>query len=40
MSYGYFLKNGNGATANDLSTHYQGWQIEGLAYLRVNLRIL
>ena len=40
LSYGYFFKTGNGATANDLSTHYQGIQGEALVYLRVNLRLL
>jgi len=40
VSWGYFFKNGNGASANDSSTHYQGIQGEGLLYLRANLRLL
>ncbi len=40
VSWGYFIKNGNGATANDLSTHYRGVQAEALLYLRLNLRLL
>ena len=34
VSYGYFFKNGDGATANDLSTHYRGVQGEALLFLR------
>ena len=40
VSYGYFFKTGNGATANDLSTHYQGVQGEALLYFRANIRLL
>lgn len=40
VSWGYFFKNGNGAAANDRSTHYQGIQGEALLYLRANLRLL
>jgi hypothetical protein len=40
VSYGYFIKNGSGAVANDLNTHYQGVQGEALLVLRGNLRIL
>lgn len=40
VSYGYFIKNGNGAVANNLSTHYRGVQVEALLYLRFNLRLL
>jgi hypothetical protein len=40
VSYGYFFKSGNGATANDLSTHYQGVQVEALLVLRANIRFL
>lgn len=36
VSYGYFFKTGNGATANNLSTHYQGAQAEALLYLRTS----
>ncbi len=39
VSYGYFFKTGNGAAANDLSTHYQGVQGEALVVLRGNLRL-
>lgn len=39
-SYGYFFKSGNGATANDLSTHYQGVQVDALLVLRANIRFL
>jgi hypothetical protein len=37
ISGGYFFKSGNGATANDLSTHYQG--IEASALLVLGLEI-
>jgi hypothetical protein len=37
ISGGYFFKSGNGATANDLSTHYQG--IEGAALLTFGMEI-
>jgi hypothetical protein len=40
VSWGYFLKNGNGAVANDVSTHYQSIQAEALLYLRANIRLL
>ena len=40
VSWGYFLKNGNGAVANDASTHYQGIQGEALVFLRGNIRLL
>jgi hypothetical protein len=40
VSWGYFLKNGNGAVVNDVSTHYQGIQGEALLFLRANLRLL
>jgi hypothetical protein len=40
VSWGYFFKNGNGAAANDSSTHYQAIQGEALLYLRANLRLL
>ena len=39
VSWGYFLKNGNGAVANDLSTHYQSVQGEALLVLRGNIRL-
>jgi hypothetical protein len=38
VTYGYFLKNG--VPANDLSNHYQGIHVEGLLFLRLNLKIL
>jgi hypothetical protein len=40
VSWGYFFKNGSGAVANDVSTHYQGIQGEALLYLRANIRLL
>ena len=39
VSYGYFLKSGNGASANDLSTHYRGIEAQALLTLRANLRL-
>jgi hypothetical protein len=40
ISWGYFFKNGDGAVANDVSTHYQAIQGEALLYLRANIRLL
>jgi hypothetical protein len=40
VSWGYFLKNGNGAAANNTSTHYRGVQGEALVVLRANIRLL
>jgi hypothetical protein len=40
VSYGYFFKSGNGATANDLSTNYRSFQIEGLLVLRAKVKLL
>jgi hypothetical protein len=40
VSWGYFFKNGGGAVANDVSTHYQAIQGEALLYLRANIRLL
>ncbi len=39
VAWGYFFKTGNGATVNDLSTHYQSVQVEGLLVLRANFRV-
>lgn len=39
VSYGYFIKTGNGAAANDLSTHYRGVEGEVLLALRANIRL-
>jgi hypothetical protein len=39
-AWGYFFKNGVDDVANDVSTHYQGMQFEGVAYLRLNLKLL
>jgi hypothetical protein len=39
VSWGYFLKNGNGAVANNTSTHYRGIQGEALVVLRANIRL-
>jgi hypothetical protein len=40
VSWGYFFKNGFDDSANDVSTHYTSLQIEGLVYLRLNLKLL
>jgi hypothetical protein len=37
LSGGYFFKSGNGATVNDLSTHYQGVEAAALITLGVEL---
>jgi hypothetical protein len=39
VSWGYFFKNGNGATANDLSTQYRGLQGEALLFLRGHITL-
>lgn len=39
-SWGYMFKNGFDTAANDVSTHYKSFQIAGLLYLRVNLKLL
>ena len=39
-SWGYFFKNGVEDSANDVSTHYQGIQLEAVGYLRVNIKLL
>jgi hypothetical protein len=39
-SWGYFLRNGDGAVANDISSHYQSIQIEALLVLRANIRFI
>jgi hypothetical protein len=39
VSYGYFFKSGNGASANDTSTHYRGVEGEALVVLRGNIRL-
>ncbi|HUJ57060.1 MAG TPA: hypothetical protein VLX92_01140 [Kofleriaceae bacterium] len=40
VSYGWFFKSGNGATANNLSDQYRGIEGEALVVLRGNLRLL
>jgi hypothetical protein len=40
VSWGYFLKNGNGAAIDDASSRYQGVQGEVLAFVRANIRLL
>jgi hypothetical protein len=40
ITYGYFIKSGHGAFANDVSTHYRGVHAEALLVLRMNLRLL
>ena len=40
VSWGYFVKNGSGASVNDTSSHYQGVQGELLAFLRLNIGLL
>jgi hypothetical protein len=39
VSWGYFIKNGGDAVANDLTTHYQSVQGEALVVLRGNIRL-
>lgn len=39
-SYGYFFKNGVDDPANDVSSQYRGFQVEGLGYLRLSLKLL
>jgi len=39
-SWGYFIKNDFATGANDLSNHYRSFQIAGLGYFRMNLRLL
>jgi hypothetical protein len=36
---GYYFKSGNGAVANDLSTHYSSIHAEALLYLRFNVKL-
>jgi hypothetical protein len=40
VSYGYLFKSGNGATANNLDTHYQSVQVDVLLVLRANIRFI
>lgn len=40
VSYGYFFKSGNGATANNMSNQYRGIEVEALLALRANIRLL
>ncbi|CAN5819545.1 hypothetical protein BH11MYX2_BH11MYX2_35780 [soil metagenome] len=40
VSYGYYFKKGADQYVNDLSTHYQSAQVEFLAYVRANFRLL
>lgn len=40
VSWGYFFKNGDGAAANDSSTHYRSVQGQALLILRANIRLL
>ena len=39
VSVGYFIKSGAGATANDLSSHYVGWEAAVLLYVRLQLTL-
>jgi hypothetical protein len=39
VSYGYFFKSGDALAANNLETHYQSLQVEGLLVLRANIRL-
>jgi hypothetical protein len=39
-SYGYFFKNGVDDTANDVGSQYRSFQVEGLGYLRLSLKLL
>ncbi len=38
VTWGYYFKNG--VAANDVSNHYQGIHVEGLVYVRLNLKLL
>lgn len=40
VSWGYIFRNGDGAAANDISTHYQSVQVEALLVLRANLSFI
>lgn len=40
VSWAYLLKNGFDDTVNDRSTHYRSFQIEGVVYIRINLKLL
>jgi hypothetical protein len=40
ISGGYFFKSGNGATANDLSTHYQGVEAAALVTFGIELGLI
>jgi hypothetical protein len=40
VSWGFFFKNGVDDAANDTATHYRGVQVEGLLFLRANIRLL
>ena len=39
VTWGYYFKNGVDQTANDVSTHYRSLHVEGLIYLRANLKL-
>lgn len=39
-SYGYFFKNGVNDPANNMSSQYRSFQVEGLGYLRLSLKLL
>jgi hypothetical protein len=40
VSWGYFFKSGNGASANNVSDQYQGMQAAALLTLRANITLL
>jgi hypothetical protein len=40
VSWGYFFKTGFEDAANDVTTQYRSVQIEGLLYLRMNIKLL
>ena len=39
FSWGYFIKSDFGDAANNLENHYRSLQIQGLLYLRLNLKL-
>lgn len=40
VSWSYLFKNGFDDTVNDRSTHYSSLHVEGIVYLRMNLKLL
>lgn len=40
VSWGYIFRTGDGAAANDISTHYQSVQVEALLVFRANISLI